>query len=771
MRWRFPALAVLALGSGFLAGGVNVSSDPTAHFPPSVAPWVELSKRFDAFNTLMVGLEEPAAPLLGLGQVKRITERLTALKANGVLSVASVTNVESIREGEDGSLETALLVAKLPDDKAALDALAAKIADDPQVSGALISRDQLGYLVILRADPRRDAGELAKAIRQVVEEEKGPLRATYFGAPFFQSAVIRALPVWLGPLLLVLLFGTLALLARDAGVIASTLLLAGVAVVVWLALVRVGGLTLTPVSQPLALVVFVLGCLAYARAHESRLPFEVLAALAVGAFAAGQPVLALGLLAIAAVGLVAFPIRAPVVEPLGKWLLFVPVVVLALGFVARGSRFHGTPQTIFSPTDDVGTALAFFDRHFGGAEVIQVSFRGDLRDPAIAARLLRLTDLLEGPDAFGDVRAVAPVLGFLSHGFGGVHRIPTSRESLNNLWFFLEGRPDVRNLVSEARDEAMVVLRVPSTMPRPLEALTAIIDTAVAGSLEQGRASTKLRFSALAETYALPTTRVDEALNAPLPDVRVAVNVALKKWLNSGDSPFQPTEEQWAQLEPALDDPAKLAAIAAQLDAEHADELVASLTAHLHDLRLNLQAMALVDRVWDRAAPAAARIRAQGIFADGLDPHAADGSSAVITVTGLPVVAKQIAHDLIAGLWRTLAILLAAGGVATLVFTRSPRALLEAALATVATLALGFGVDPSSLAIFLLPPLAAFLVSGSERLPAAFCLAFATAGAGLLLAGALPISRMGTALAVGLVAIALTHVAMRRAASRASSAP
>lgn len=771
MKWRFPALAVLAIASGFLARGVSVSSDVTSHFPASAAPWVELSKRFDAFNTLMVGLEEPAAPLLGLAQVKRLTERLTALKANGVLSVASVTNVESIHEGEDGSLETELLVARLPDDKAALDALAARISDDAQVSGSLISRDQLGYLVILRADPRRDAGELARAIRAVVEEEKGSLRATYFGAPFFQAYVFRALPVWLGPLALGLFFAVLAFFVRDLRVIFSTLLLSGVAMVVWLALVRVAGLALI---QPMALVVFVLACLSFSR---DRRPSLLLAAMAVGSLIAGQPILALAAVAIAAVGGLSSSLQsAPEkwnlrdVRPRHFFLsrnaqasLLLAAGVVALGLVAKNVRFHATPQTIFSPTDDVGTALSFFDRHLGGSDVIQISFRGDLRDPAIAGRLLRLTDLLEGPDAFNDVRAVAPVLGFLSHGFGGVHRIPASRESLNNLWFFLEGRPDVRNLVSEARDEAMVVLRVPSTLPRPIATLTPLIDAAITGSLKQGRASTKLRFTALAQTYALPTTRLDEALDAPLPDVRPAVNAALKKWLTSGDSPFQPTEDQWAQLEPVLDDPAKLATVATRLDAENAAALVSSLTAHLHDLRLNLQAMALVDRVWDRATPPAARMRAQGIFADGLDPHTADGSTAIITVSGLPIVAAQISHDLLAALWRTLAILLVAGGA----ITRSPRALLEAALATAATLAFSLGVDPSSLPIFLLPPLAAFLVSGGQRIPAAFCLAFGAAAAALLLSGVLPISRIGAALAVGLVAVALMQVVSWRAASSA----
>ena len=84
MKLRLVLGAVLVIASAVLARGVSFNADPTAHFPresPSVAAWLDLSLRFDAFNTLIVGLEEPAAPLIGLERVKRITDRLTGLKA------------------------------------------------------------------------------------------------------------------------------------------------------------------------------------------------------------------------------------------------------------------------------------------------------------------------------------------------------------------------------------------------------------------------------------------------------------------------------------------------------------------------------------------------------------------------------------------------------------------------------------------------------------------------------------------------------------------
>lgn len=221
------------------------------------------------------------------------------------------------------------------------------------------------------------------------------------------------------------------------------------------------------------------------------------------------------------------------------------------------------------------------------------------------------------------------------------------------------------------------------------------------------------------------------------------------------------------------DDPAKLATVAEADAPEHAAQLVESILARQKDLGLNLKAFALVDRLWDRAAPSAARVRAQGIFADHLDPQTGAGLAAAITLTGLPVVSAQISTDVMADLWRAVALLLGVGFVVMLAATRKPavalRSVLEAALASAVTFALagnlGLGVDPGSLALFLLPAVAAFVASGSSR-AALFCVALAAAGSTLLFVGVLPISRIGSVLAVGLAVIALMHFVAHRFLAR-----
>jgi hypothetical protein len=440
-------------------------------------------------------------------------------------------------------------------------------------------------------------------------------------------------------------------------------------------------------------------------------------------------------------------------------------LVIAAGTAWLGMRVHvrSTPQEIFGASDSVGRSISFFDTHFGGADFVQLDFQGDLRDPSVAARLLRLTDLLEPEVA--DVRSATQILGFLSHEFGGVRRIPASRESLNNLWFFLEGRPDVRSLVNDARTEAMIVLRVPSTGGDASVVAKPIEDSLLTGTFAAAR-----RLTAIGARFHLPVAPVAVVASANGLTITEAeneeVNASVKKWLDSEDSPYQPTPQEWEKLEAALDSPdaeRREKLTAAVPDPAIAAQLVDTLLAREKDIRLHHRAAELAGKLFTEEP---ARSHAEGVFADLLDPHANAGEAAKVSVTGLPVLAALIARELSDTLWRSFGLLLGIVGVIAFV-ARLKRAVVEALLATAVTLAvagvLGLGIDTGCLTIFLLPPLAMLLTSGSKQLPSGVLVAFALAGAVLVASGVAPVARLGAALAVGLISVCAVHAASRRA--------
>ncbi len=860
-RVALAAAAVISAACGALLPRLRVTPDPTGFYPrsnPAVSFWLDLSKRFDALDVLVVGLEEPQHPLTadGLHHLDRITRRLADLKAEGVLGVRSLTNVETFQEGSDGSVEADLFIPKIPGDVPGLEALRAHVAASPQVFGSLISRDQFAYVVLVRADPRKDPSRVARTIRQVVDAERGLLRAYYFGAPFLSAGIGReainslARYGWLVPTFLVLILATfavdmrlvridraidgdrrlvrtqLAVGVRRPSIVITVLGSAGLAVLWSLGLAKVLGVPLDATSATAILPIFLLALAAYGRiidfasgellgsadgeatrADPVAGVFLAVVAVGVGGLAAALVtstsylglvgrMLAIGAACIALVGLAVLVPIAPLVPPArppppfpissrrGAGFAVAALVGLVGAALSWKAHFAVTPRAIFGDAGAAAGTLSFFDRYFGGADAIQVSYRGDLRDPAVAARLMRLTDLVEGTGRFGDVRSVSQVLGFLAQGFDGIDRIPTSRDSLGALWFFLEGNPDVRNLVDEQRDEAMIAIRVPSTSTTRGDDIAAL-QKATVDSLQTGGAAARLRLRALAaESHLeLPEARLSEALEAagraPTDEeqrsIAKRVQSGLQAWLGSADSPYRPSAEDWARIRAALEAPesekgARLDDVSKALpglgDADLSRKFRDTLLDREKALRLAARAGGLASALW-AGVPETAAHRATGIFADLLDPHAGAGESATVTVSGLPVVAPEAEGTLLRGLWLALAVLIGVSALGILAgsrsSTRAARAAFAGSLATVfiggALVGLGYRLDPTASIVLFAAPLAAIVLSlpgpseSGQRVARAFLRLVGMAAVPLLLVDVLPLVRLAVVLAIGLLGV------------------
>jgi len=847
---------VLAFGAALLAGAVLLAprlpfdNDATEVFPsdqPEVRFWLDLTRRFGGLDMLMVGLEEPSGAMTvdGLAAVARVTEALAERKADGVLLARSVVNVESIREDEEGQLDTDVLIPELPTTPAEVTAVVARVRNEAQVVGSLIGRDLASYLVLVRADMRKDAGAVAALVRQVVEEGKGPLDAVYYGAPFVGNFVSRAvyaqLP-WLGPLFALLLLGLGLGVSRRPLVLAVALGSAGLSLVAWLGLLVLTGQTLTTTSAGAALPVLAIAAVVFARGAEARaaglapaavFPLSSALMLLGGALAFGVlgfvpvPYLAhfgraagLGLVAVALTGLVVFVplaaglrVRGP--APVAPPRRLAPRVAVALALVVvafglwggSGLRFWTNPRDLFRPGDEVGRALTFFDRHFGGADLLQVSLKGDLRDPAVTARLLRLSDLLEGDGAFTDVRSVAQVVAFLGKSFNGLSRIPPSREALGNLWFLLEGNEDVRPLVASERDEAMIAARIPYP-PLPGSDWVAAATLAAERSAEAGPVGTRYRLQALRHRYnvTFDDARLEALLAAAATPEQAAVaarrlgvaGTRVRAFLDSEESPVVPDDAEWDALAPVLADRSQARVrVAAEriagwkgvaesgIPRAVVDQLAATLVARFDGRLIEDRAAALLA---DLVAPArpdtlplAFTERARGALADLLDPPPA-APDAPITVSGFPALAPRIESELLEGTWLALQLLWWALGAVTWAITRrsavAVRAMAESAVATLATIGLarltGLHADSASATLYLLAPVLPFFLSRAvatagdlaaplaELAPIGMALGLAAAGAALLFTGVPPVMHLGAVMALSVMnAVVVTRLSAR----------
>jgi hypothetical protein len=753
--------AALALLAAPYARGIRVDAGVFGALPddvPAVTAWRDALRRFDALDVLLVGLEEPGESLSvdGLRHVDAVTRGLEARKEEGVLAVRSVTNVATLREGEGGEVDSGPLVASLPEGPAALDSLKQHVLANAQVLGALVSRDLRGYAVVVRIDPRKDPLAVAAVVERTVERERGPLKAYYHGAPFFAAVPAKHILARLPSIALaslVLLFGILILGTRravPAGPAVFAVVAAGVSLVFGVALLRAAGGTLSPASAPLALGWFALAGALFAALFEPVSPPSK-----------GQTR--------------RWPTRA-------RAAVCVAAIVVG-GVIASRARVLCSPGELFSREDEAGAALAFFDERFRGADFLQIDFAGDLTNPAVAARLMRLSDLLEGIDGLSDVRSVAQVLAFVNHGFGDTSRIPSKRAALANLWFFLEGNGDVRSLVTGTRDEAMIQIRLLSRGGRNIGAITDDVRTAIERSTAQDAAATALRLEAIAraaEARLPPSLLADvtaAAARAPSPseEAQIEAQVAsrLRQILASPDSPYQPSEGEWGELRAALPGDVsglrgRLSAAASSMKELHAqrmdDKLVDMLVEREGDARIAVRSHMLAARLLSANAPAlqegGLELRVEGALADLIDPQA-DGGKATVTIRGFPVLAGIVSSRALAHVWLALSVIFALGCalVPFLGIAAGVRRLLTAATAVAVTFVAcrgaGVQIDVGSAGVYVVPAVLGIFAPTSRRGARWFLLALGGALTPLLFTGVLPVTRFAAAAAVGLVSVVL----------------
>jgi hypothetical protein len=223
----------------------------------------------------------------------------------------------------------------------------------------------------------------------------------------------------------------------------------------------------------------------------------------------------------------------------------------------------------------------------------------------------------------------------------------------------------------------------------------------------------------------------------------------------------------------------RVASLRAQLQDTQA-RLAQAIQEKYRDLTLNLKVNAIMQALYPKGManlPSGFAARLRGVFADLVEPCPGPGKIR-FRVSGFPLLAPEIAHDLRQGVWGSALVVILAMMLFALFLAPSPLGGLaaagEACLALLLTVAVawlsGAGIDSNSATLYLIPVIAVFFLSSrlygqgkGYRFPEAFALALAAAGLSIVTAWVLPVVRVGMVMSVGLLSTVLvTRVMVRR---------
>jgi predicted RND superfamily exporter protein len=118
------------------------------------------------------------------------------------------------------------------------------------------------------------------------------------------------------------------------------------------------------------------------------------------------------------------------------------------------------PRAFFRPGSDPERAEHFLVERFGGASFVQVQLDGDFDQPTALRELARLDDYARSLPGVTQVQSIVSPLALVADAMGEGARLPMTAGQARNLYFFLQGEPEVRSLLTEDRKSVLVHVRV-----------------------------------------------------------------------------------------------------------------------------------------------------------------------------------------------------------------------------------------------------------------------------------------------------------------------
>ncbi len=544
IAWSVTALVLVVAGLfAMLARSVQQDDDLLAFLPDGnaeVALFEDINHRFGGLDVALIGIEA-GDTLFGadfLGRLQRTTDGLGDLKS--VSYALSITNLEDLSpDPEFGGIKLATLVDALPASAADEEALRRKVMSRDSAVGNLVSAAGDAVLIYAFALPGSDPRSTAEQIRAVVDQEFDEHRRYWGGAPFVSSYIydttdrdMARLTPWAVLAIILVLMGTF----RDLIGTALALLTTGIGIVIAHGSMALAGQSFNIVLSSMPIILFAVGSaysihiLSHYYAHRDALGRDE--ALRTTLVTLGPVVLAAGLTTVA--GLLSFVMMD--IEPMRTFGLFTALgilstLVLSITFVPAIIRItdlkRRSPPTgsftaamarlscavvenrravsgavivlvllaavfagrvdarmdqssFFSEGSPPDLSETFLGEHFGGSQFIQVHVRGNMKSPQVLRELQRIGDLIRIEPGVTDVMHVGLAVSLANEAMEGTRRIPDSAEKIGLLYGLIQGNKAVSQLVSDARDEALLQVKVALTGAEDVEELLGKIEVLVA---------------------------------------------------------------------------------------------------------------------------------------------------------------------------------------------------------------------------------------------------------------------------------------------------
>jgi len=205
-------------------------------------------------------------------------------------------------------------------------------------------------------------------------------------------------------------------------------------------------------------------------------------------------------------------------------LALAAIVLVVLGLIPGILRVRSDFDILafFKEDSEPRQADAVMTREFGGTMAYQIHIKGPIKDPLVMGEMYRLHKHLRQAIGSRLVNSIADVIADMNDSLNGQRAVPATRAGIESLYLLMDGKSQLKQIVTSAADQALIAGRLPETGSAVTLTNVAAVDRLIAQTLRPRLVALPFDAVAPAQKEAFAALVADELLGDLAADLAYA---------------------------------------------------------------------------------------------------------------------------------------------------------------------------------------------------------------------------------------------------------
>jgi hypothetical protein len=135
------------------------------------------------------------------------------------------------------------------------------------------------------------------------------------------------------------------------------------------------------------------------------------------------------------------------------WVFVTAISIVGITMIERNVDI----RNYFKKDNPTRIAEDIMTQKFGGTKPVFVHFKGDILSPEVLNTMLKMQEYMKQSPDIASTQSIADLVLSVNEAFGGGKQIPNEKETIEQLWFMLDGNENIQKFITADLDEAVII--------------------------------------------------------------------------------------------------------------------------------------------------------------------------------------------------------------------------------------------------------------------------------------------------------------------------